>query len=138
MFACSLTVYTHPVELLEFMEELSSKNVAIINSAVFNAGFLTGGDYFDYRKTDPKKDIKLFDWRERFFACCNKFNVTPADACVQFGLSVPGVVAVALNTSKPHRIKENAESVTSKIPNEFWTVLKDEKLIAEHLTLPYR
>jgi D-threo-aldose 1-dehydrogenase len=132
MFACSLTVYTHPVELLEFMQELNNKNVTMINSAVFNAGFLTGGDYFDYRKPNPQKDAQLFDWRRRFFAICEKFNVTTADACVQFGLSVPGVVAIALNTSKPHRIKENAESVTSKIPPEFWIAMRNENLIAEH------
>ncbi len=132
MFACSLTLYKHPAELLEFMEELKKQNVAMINSAVFNAGFLTGGDYFDYRKTDPKKDTKLFDWRERFFLICEKFNVKPADACVQFGLSVPGVVAVALNTSKPHRIKDNAESVTSKIPPQFWTAMRNKNLIADH------
>lgn len=40
MFACSMTVYTHPRELLEFIEELRSREIGIINSAVFNAGFL--------------------------------------------------------------------------------------------------
>jgi D-threo-aldose 1-dehydrogenase len=132
MLACSLTVYTHPPDLLEFMEQLRQKNVAMINSAVFNAGFLTGGDYFDYRRPDPDKEPELFAWRRRFFDICKRFDVKPAVACVQFALSPPGVVAVALNTSKPQRIKDNAESVIAHVPEDFWSAMKNEDLIASH------
>ena len=38
MFANSMTVYRHPAELLNFMEKLHSKGIAMINSAVFHAG----------------------------------------------------------------------------------------------------
>ena len=53
-----------------------------------------------------------------------------AHACVQFGLSVPGVVAVALNTSRPARIHDNVAAVTATVPGEFWTALKREGLIS--------
>ncbi|MCE9613900.1 MAG: aldo/keto reductase [Lentisphaerae bacterium] len=129
MLACSLTPYTHPPELLAFCAQLHARGVGIINSAVFNAGFLTGGDWFDYRKPDPAKDAALFRWRERFLAICRDYAVTPAKACVQFGFAVPGVVAVALNTSKPERIRENAASVTARIPPAFWRHLQAEGLI---------
>jgi D-threo-aldose 1-dehydrogenase len=134
MFACSLTVYTHPAELLAFMEELNNKNVGIINSAVFNSGFLTGGDYFNYRSQTPDQEPELFAWRRRFFTTCRRFGVEPAAACVRFALSTPGIVAVALNTSRPRRIKDNAESITADISPEFWASLRDEKLIADHYT----
>jgi D-threo-aldose 1-dehydrogenase len=130
MFACSLTVYSHSRELLDFIAQLHSRGVGMINSAVFHAGFLTGGAWFDYRKADPAADAKLFQWRERFHALCQKFGAKPADVCVQFGLAVPGIVAVALNTGKPERIKDNVTSVTNEIPAALWRALKDEKLIA--------
>ncbi len=123
MFACSLTVYSHPPELLEFCATLHRRGVAIINSAVFHAGFLTGGPWFDYRKPDPVTDAALFQWRERFFAVCREFDVKPADACVQFSFTIPGVVAVALNTSKPDRIAENIASARACIPTGFWEKL---------------
>ena len=53
----------------------------------------------------------------------------PADVCVQFGLAVPGVVSVALNTGKPERIKENVASATNEIPDALWRALKDEDLL---------
>jgi D-threo-aldose 1-dehydrogenase len=124
MFACSLTVYTHPPELREFCATLQRRGVGIINSAVFHAGFLTGGPWFDYRRPDPVKDAALFQWRERFFALCREFNVKPADACVQFSFTIPGVVAVALNTSQPDRIAENIASVEARIPSAFWEKLR--------------
>ncbi len=130
MLACCLTVYSHPPELLEFIASLHSRGVGIINSAVFNAGFLTGGEWFDYRKPDPLKEAALFDWRDRFLGVCKNFGVKPADVCVQFGLALPGVISVALNTGKADRIRENVATATNAIPVELWHTLKDERLIA--------
>jgi len=130
MFACSLTVYSHPPELLDFIAQLHARGVGMINSAVFHAGFLTGGAWFDYRKPDPVADAGLFRWREKFLAVCRRFDVKPADVCVQFGLAVAGVVAVALNTGKPERIKDNVVSACNPIPPALWRALKDERLVS--------
>jgi D-threo-aldose 1-dehydrogenase len=134
MFACSFTVYSHPTELLNFIAQLHSRGVGMVNSAVFNAGFLIGGAWFDYRKPDPVKDAALFQWRDKFLAVCQKFRAKPADVCVQFGLAMPGMVAVALNTGKPERISENVDSATNEIPVTLWRALKDEGLIARHFS----
>jgi len=131
MFACSLTVYSHPPELLTFIAQLHARGVGMINSAVFNAGFLIGGGWFDYRRPDPVKDAALFAWREKFLATCKRFDATPADVCVQFGLAVPGIVSVALNTGRPERIRENIASATNPMPATLWRALKDQGLIAK-------
>ena len=103
MFANSMTIYRHPKDLLDFMERLHAKGVAIINSAVFHAGFLTGGDFFDYVriKPDSAENRAKFKWREDFFAICKKHDVVPANACVQFAMTPPGVISISLNTSNP-------------------------------------
>ncbi|MBG0858592.1 MAG: aldo/keto reductase [Bacteroidales bacterium] len=131
MFANSMTIYRHPKDLLDFMEKLHKKGVAIINSAVFHAGFLTGGDFFDYVriKPDSAENIAKFRWREEFFAICKKNNVSPADACVQFAMTPPGVVSISLNTSRPDRVKNNVDSVNCKIPSEFWNDMVRKGLI---------
>jgi D-threo-aldose 1-dehydrogenase len=129
MFACSLTVYSHPQELLEFIARLHGRGVGMVNSAVFNAGFLIGGQWFDYRRPDPRSDATLFAWRDKFLKLCQKFAVNPADVCVQFGLAVHGIAAVALNTGKPERIRENVASATNPVPAELWSSLKREGLV---------
>ena len=129
MFACSLTVYTHQPELVQFIAHLRSRGVGMVNSAVFNAGFLIGGQWFDYRKPDPVKDAGLFEWRGRFLAICQRFDVKPADVCVQFGLAVPGIISIALNTGHPERIKANINSAQTPIPSALWRALKDAGLL---------
>jgi len=132
MLACSLTAYTHPAELLAFMEQLNRKGVGMINSAVFNAGFLVGGTFFDYRQPDPAQERPLFAWRNCFRGLCAEHGVSPAEACVRFGMSVPGVVSTALNTSKPDRVAQNVTAVQAEIPPEFWAAVRHAGLIEPH------
>ncbi len=132
MFANSYTLYSHPADLLAFMDSLQAKGVAIINSAVFNAGFLTGGEFFNYVKLDPAQpaDKEKFAWRERFFALCAAHGQNPAEVCIQFGKSHPGIVALALSTSKPERVPQNVAAMSVEIPPAFWAALKENGLLA--------
>jgi D-threo-aldose 1-dehydrogenase len=131
MFANSLTLFSHPEDLIRFISDLHGRGVTIINSALFNAGFLTGGDYFDYRLMDPKnKEHKSkFEWRDKFFKICYKFDVMPSHACIRFGISHPAVSAVALNTSNPDHVKRNVEEIQKQVPAEFFREMKEKGLI---------
>ncbi len=131
MLACSFTVYRHEPAVLAFIGELLGRGTQIINSAVFNAGFLTGGRYFDYRIPDAAAaaDAPLFAWRESFLALCARHQVSPAAACVEFGLSAPGIVSVSLNTGHPERVAENIALGQARAPGVFWTAMKEAGLI---------
>ncbi len=131
MFANKFTIYHHPKAIVDFIAELGKDGVGIINSAIFNAGFLTGGEYFDYRVVDPENpaDAPLFAWREKFFAVCRKHNVSPGDACLKFALSAPQIASIALNPSKPHRMAHNKTVLNQEFPEAFWTELKSEQII---------
>jgi len=134
MIANSMTIKNHPPELLAFMQKLKREGVQIINSAVFHAGFLIGGNYYDYRLVSPDtaEDKALFNWRDQFFALCREYEVKPAEACVQFGLSAPGVVSIALNTTNPKRVKENVEMANTTIPEQFWRAMQEKHLISSN------
>ncbi|WP_299580466.1 aldo/keto reductase [uncultured Sunxiuqinia sp.] len=131
MLANKFTIYHHPKEIIGFMQQLHANGVAIINSAIFNAGFLTGGDYFDYRILHPNDpaDQPLFAWRKQFFAVCEKYAVQPGDACLKFALSVPEINAVALNPSKPKRMANNKLVINTPLPEAFWQELKETGII---------
>jgi len=131
MFANSYTIYDHSQELLDFITEMDKKNVFIINSAVFNAGFLIGGKYFNYQLIDPnnKENIHLYKWRDTFFKICKEYNIEPSQACIHFGISHPAIASVALNTSNPKHVKKNIEEVQKDIPSEFYKELKNAGLI---------
>jgi len=125
MIANSLTLHDHPAELLEFIAELAAANITVINSAVFNGGFLVGGDYYNYQLVNRETlaGETLYKWREQFWETCEKFAVKPAEACVAYGFGIDGVKAVALNTSKAEKVKDNVAMVNRVIPMEFWDEL---------------
>jgi D-threo-aldose 1-dehydrogenase len=129
MFANSFTLLTHPPEVQTFMEDLDRNGVSIINSAVFNAGFLIGGRYFDYEPVDETGRPELFRWRREFYDICDDFGVSPALACCQFALAPPAVKALALNTSRPERVADNVAMVQEALPGAFWEALKARQLI---------
>lgn len=131
MIANSMTIKRHPKELLDFIEDMNSKDISVINSAVFHSGFLVGSDYFDYQLVKPgvAENDALLKWREDFFSTCRQFNVKPAEACVQFAYNVPGVKSIALNTTHAHRVQLNLEMIDAHIPVEFWSDLKNKNLI---------
>jgi D-threo-aldose 1-dehydrogenase len=131
MIANSMTIKSHPQELLDFILEMQQKGVYVINSAVFHSGFLAGGDYFDYRLIERGNsgNAELFKWRDAFFETCKQFHVTPAEACVQFALNVPGVKSIALNTTHSSRVKENIDIGNAIVPVQFWAEMKAKKLI---------
>ena len=133
MFANSYTLYSHPPDLLAFMDSLHQRDIAIINSAVFNAGFLTGGEFFNYVKLDADNpaDRNKFEWRERFFALCEAHQQIPAEVCIQFGKSHPGIAALALSTSRPARVEQNVDAISAEAPLSFWRALKAEGLLWE-------
>jgi D-threo-aldose 1-dehydrogenase len=129
MIAGSLTVYRHPPEAVGLVERLAAKGVGVINSAVFQAGFLVGGKYLDYRLATPQEHGSAFEWREALLALCRRHAVSPATACVQFALSPPSVAAVALNTSSPQRVPQNIAAVEATMPAAFWREAKASGLI---------
>ncbi|WP_353138316.1 aldo/keto reductase [Pseudopedobacter sp.] len=131
MIANSLTVHSHPKELIEFINELSNKGITVINSAVFNGGFLIGSNFYNYVEVNPQTERgrELLNWRDQFYEICKKFGITPAEACFNFGFNIKGVSSVALSTTKPDKVKGNIEMATKQIPQEFWNAMREKNLI---------
>jgi D-threo-aldose 1-dehydrogenase len=98
---------------------------------LFHSGFLLGGDYYDYKlvKSGTPANDALYKWRSDFMAVCSAFGITPAAACIQFGLHAPGVESIALNTMDVKRIQENMLYATTGIAAPVWQTLKAQGLI---------
>ncbi|WP_341834420.1 aldo/keto reductase [Chitinophaga pollutisoli] len=129
MIANSMTMHSHPGSLVEFLLQLQEMGVAIINAAVFNGGFLTGLDYYNYQPVAAITHPQLFRWRKWLYAVCDKFDVSPAAACIAFAKRAPGVQSIALNISRRHSAKHHAATAQTQIPLAFWQQLVAQGLI---------
>ncbi|MDT3401183.1 aldo/keto reductase [Mucilaginibacter terrae] len=137
MIANSMTLHSHPKELIQFMEVLKREQIPVINSAIFNGGFLLGGDFYNYKFVKPEDDQgkELLSWRERFFNICKLYGIQPVAACMRFALSVPGTHAIALGTSSPDKVRLNLEYIDQNIPESFWNDLALNQLISSKLLI---
>jgi len=129
MIANSITVHSHPRLLLDFMKKLESQGTTIINSAVFNGGFLTGLDFYNYKAVSEENDKELYQWRNAFYQICEKFNTRPAAACIAFSRAAPGVKSIALNTTNASRVSLNFEMAVTPAPTALWRALAAEGMI---------
>ncbi|WP_156166667.1 aldo/keto reductase [Pedobacter sp. BMA] len=135
MIANSLTVHSHPNDLVEFLSLLNKKNIPVINSAIFNGGFLIGSDFYNYRFVDGSKsaDRALLKWREDFFELCKKFHLLPAEVCYNFSTRFPGIKSIAMSTSKVEKVAVNIAMASAEVPNEFWEEMERIGLINNKL-----
>ncbi|MEX2569159.1 MAG: aldo/keto reductase [Cyclobacteriaceae bacterium] len=133
MLANSLTLISHPPELMQFVENLRKNQVGIINAAVFQSGFLVGEDYFNYKLIDPNNlsDQAKINWRNQFFEVCRQYDVAPDHACIRFALRVPGISSVALSINNPFLVSKNMQAVKAELPRIFWDEMKNRKLIPD-------
>lgn len=129
MIANSMTIHDHPRDLLNFMQKLKKQGIKIINSAIFNAGFLTGSDYYNYRKVSRETEPGLYLWRDEFYRVCRAHGLEPAAACTAFALQAPGVQSVAISTTNPARIAGNHRLGDVPVPASFWQQMRELKLI---------
>ncbi len=97
-----------------------AKGINVINSAVFHAGFLVGRYWIIgcHRETNAE-DESAFTWP----TCSTNFavseNCRQRAACAVRVTGLPGVSAVALNTSVPAKIAENVAAVEATLPSRF-------------------
>jgi D-threo-aldose 1-dehydrogenase len=133
------SIMRHSPEIIAAMSELGRRDVPIIMSGVFEGGFLVGGNRLEGRllNAEDGKDRSLLAWRKSFVALCDGHGVSPAHACIQFALALPGVVAVRLTSSYADRIAENVHSVRQKVPPNFWGSMKEEGLLSSDLPLSF-
>ncbi|MCW3805855.1 aldo/keto reductase [Plebeiibacterium marinum] len=132
MLANSFTIMKHTDEFLGFVNRLHRDGVAVINSAIFHGGFVTGSDFFDYKKVDPESSQgkEILAWRNGFDNLCSIYKVHASDAAIHFVLSHPAVSSLALNTSKQETMLRNWDVLHREIPKEFWREMKLKGLIS--------
>ncbi len=131
MLANSLTIMSHPPELIEFIQSLAERRITIINSALLHGGFLSGGSFLDYRRVDPDdpEDAKRMAWRSRFHEICEAHGASPYAVAVAYGLSHPAVSSVALSTSRPDRVQEMVSAAMTPLDDDLLRTLEDAGLI---------
>jgi D-threo-aldose 1-dehydrogenase len=130
--ACGPTVMQHGPELLATLAGLQKEQIPVISAGVFEGGFLVGRNQLDGRPLRPEDnaDRSVLAWRKAFVALCDGHGISPAHACIQFALALPGIVAVRVESSYADRIAEDSHAAVTPVPENFWASLREEGLLS--------
>ncbi|MCE0492416.1 aldo/keto reductase [Vibrio salinus] len=103
-----------------FLDDCVKKNISIISAGVFNSGILaTGpvkGAYFNYAPASTEILAKV----RKIYQVCNKYNVPPIAAAIQFPFRHKATISVLLNALSEKHMANNMDYLYQSIPTEFW------------------
>jgi D-threo-aldose 1-dehydrogenase len=131
--ATQYSLMRHEDALNKLFPACEKKGVSLVIGAPLNAGFLAGVDRYNYGPTIPDGFVEK---RDRMIKIAKEHGTDLRTAALQFTVAPSVVSATIPGARSAKQAKENAASMKAKIPAEFWTALKKEKLIAENAPVP--
>ena len=131
--AIQYSMVEHKDALDRLFPAIEKSNAALIVAAPFNAGLLTGEKRYNYKGEMPEDINQRY---KEILKIAKKHDVDLAAASIQFSYAPKVVDTVLAGASKPEQVQQNFKAFDAKIPSEFWTDLKKNKLIDERAEIP--
>jgi len=118
--------------LAPFMTTCIERKASVVVGGPFNSGVLVGGDKFNYAKAPDQIVARV----RALEAVCREFGVALPAAALQFPLTHPAVCNVLPGPRSPAELDGILAWWDEKIPDELWTTLAAQGLLAEGTPIP--
>jgi D-threo-aldose 1-dehydrogenase len=122
--------------LAELLPACRRRGVSVILGGPYNSGILArgavAGATFDYRPAEPA----VLERVRALSEICTAFGVPLQAAALQFPLGHPAIATVLPGARSPAEVEANLRFAAHPIPADFWTALRDAKLVAPEVPLP--
>lgn len=126
--ATQYSLTRHEDALQRLFPACREREVSIVVGAPYMSGFLAGVDRYLYSDAIPDDAARK---RRRLEEICRDHEVDLRTAALQFTAAPDVVSATIPGTRNATQARQNAESMSVRIPGEFWEALKREGLMAE-------
>lgn len=131
--ACQYSLVYHEEALEKLLPKAAENNVSLVVGAPLNFGFLAGRNRYNYGGTIPEG---MLEKRAAIMKVAEKHQVDLRTAALQFSFAPATVTAVIPGARNAEQATENAKSLETSIPADFWADLKKEKLISRNAETP--
>ena len=133
LLALQYSLLDHEVALQKTFPMIEKRDMSVVVGAPLNGGYLAGRDRFNYDSAIPEK------MKQKYAAISNiayKYGIDMKTAALQFAEAPEVVSAIIPGARTAEQIHENVAAMKVKIPNDFWSELKGEGLIAQAAPVP--
>jgi D-threo-aldose 1-dehydrogenase len=136
LLASQYSLIDHKNALDQVFPAARAKNVSFVIGSSLNAGFISGSPRYNYGKESYKIPPAFLDKRKRLREVAGNHGVDLRTAALQFSAAPDVAAALVVGASSEQQILADYTSMQTKIPAEFWTDLKAQKLIEQNAPIP--
>jgi D-threo-aldose 1-dehydrogenase len=136
LLASQYSLIDHKNALDQVFPAARAKNVSFVIGSSLNAGFISGSPRYNYGKDSYEIPPALLEKRKRLRDVASNHGVDLRTAALQFSAAPDVAAALVVGASSEHQILADYTSMQTKIPAEFWTDLKAQKLIEQNAPIP--
>jgi D-threo-aldose 1-dehydrogenase len=102
----------------------------VVSVGVYNSGILAKPDlpanaHYNYSQASEE----ILDRARQLASICKEYDVELPTAAIQFPFRHPAVANVTVGASRPEQIRQSAERMAAKVPDELWQELQNRELI---------
>ncbi|WPJ94615.1 aldo/keto reductase [Coraliomargarita algicola] len=133
LLALQYSILDHQQALDKTFPLLDERDISVVVGAPLNGGFLAGRNRFNYSSYIPQE---MQDKYTKISAIAQQHGIDIKTAALQFAAAPSTVSAIIPGARTSEQLDENVESMKIKIPAEFWSKLKSEKLIMSDAPTP--
>src|SRR6202049_4759013 len=136
LMASQYSLIDHKNALNQLFPAVRKKNASLVVGSSLNAGFISGSPRYNYGKDSYKIPAEFLEKRKQLREVAANHGVDLRTAALQFSASPDVAAALIVGTSSDQQILADYTSMQTKIPAEFWTELKAQKLIEQDAPTP--
>jgi D-threo-aldose 1-dehydrogenase len=136
LLASQYSLIDHKNALDQVFPAARAKNVSFVVGSSLNAGFISGSPRYNYGKDSYKIPPALLEKRKRLREVAGNFGVDLRTAALQFSAAPDVAAALVVGCRSEQQILADYTSMQTKVPPEFWTELKTQKLIEQNAPTP--
>ncbi len=126
----------HAGALEHVMPAVRARRVSLVIGSPLNAGFISGSPRYNYGAENFRIPPEVLEKRERLRAVAGRHGVDLRTAALQFSAAAPEAVAMVVGAGSAEQIQQDWNSMQAKIPEDFWSELRQERLIEPKAPTP--
>jgi D-threo-aldose 1-dehydrogenase len=113
----------------ELLDRWTARGQYVVAAAVFNGGLLSGqvneSSTFDYGPAPEHIRLRV----QRISDVCADHRASLRAAALQYPLRHDAVRIVVVGGDTPEQVRQNAEALTTNVPDDLWTDLRSQGLV---------
>jgi D-threo-aldose 1-dehydrogenase len=130
----SLIDHDDTVETL--FPKVRERGIGLVIGSSLNAGFIAGSPRYNYGFDNYKIPKDVIEKRRKLREVAERHGVDLRSAAIQFSFAPDVAVALVVGAGSARQIREDWNSLQTKIPDEFWQDLKDGGLVHQDAATP--